>query len=134
MKISFNDIQLPSNKRFGFFFTIVFLLTSVYFYIEFYKIAFYCFCFLTIVFFFITIFKAEILRPLNRLWMSLGLILGVIISPIIMGMIFFIIFTPVGILMRLFGRDELGLKLKKKSSYWIKREDSNQSNSFKYQF
>ncbi len=134
MQISFKNIQLPSDKKFGFFFSTLFLLTSIYFYIEFLKIAFYGFLLLTIVFFSITIFKAEILRPLNRLWMSLGLILSLIISPIIMASIFFLIFTPVAILMRFLKRDELSIKLKKKSTYWVKRKQSNQSNSFKFQF
>ena len=88
----------------------------------------------SIVFFLITFFKADILRPLNKLWMSFGLFLGMIVSPIVMGAIFFIIFTPIGILMRLFGRDELLLKFKVKPSYWTNRNEDIHSNSFRNQF
>jgi hypothetical protein len=76
----------------------------------------------------------NILRPLNLIWMSLGLVLGTFISPIVMGIIFFFIFTPISILMRLIGRDELNLRFKKKQSYWIKRTSMDQNSSFKNQF
>ena len=88
----------------------------------------------SIVFFLVTLFKAEILKPLNKLWMSFGLVLGMIVSPIVMGVIFFMIFTPIGILFRLFGRDELLLQFKTKPSYWTKRNNDLQSNSFRRQF
>ena len=89
---------------------------------------------LGIIFLLITLIKAEILKPLNRMWMFLGMSLGIIVSPIIMGIIFFLIFTPIGVLMRIFGRDELHLQQKHKSSYWINREDNDQLNSLKFQF
>ena len=88
----------------------------------------------SIVFFLVTLFKAEILKPLNKLWMGFGLVLGTIVSPIVMGFIFFMIFTPIGILMRFFGRDELLLQFKVKSSYWTKRHEDIFSNSFRRQF
>lgn len=140
MKITLNkkildeNFQLPSDKKFGFFFTIVFLITSIYLYSKSYTYILYFFIALTIIFFFTTIIEARIFRPLNRLWMSFGLILGLIISPIVMGFIFFFIFTPVGIMMRMFGRDELRLIIKKQPSYWIRRKKDSQSNSFYYQF
>ena len=129
-----NDIELPSNHKFGYFFTFIFLIASMYFlFIEF-NMAFYVLGTCSIVFFLATLFKAEILRPLNKLWIGFGLILGMIVSPIVMGAIFFIIFTPIGILMRLFGRDELLLQFKTKPSYWSKRNEDIQSNSFRRQF
>ena len=96
--------------------------------------AFYVLGTCSIIFFLVTFFKAEILKPLNRLWMSFGLVLGMIVSPIVMGAVFFMIFTPIGILMRLFGRDELLLQFKTKPSYWTKRNNDLQSNSFRRQF
>jgi len=96
--------------------------------------AFYVLGACSIVFFLITFFKAEILTPLNKLWMKFGLVLGMIVSPIVMGAIFFIIFTPIGILMRLFGRDELHLKFKKSYSYWNRRNEYTHSNSLRSQF
>ena len=128
------DIDLPSNHKFGYFFTFVFLIASIYFYIRHVNLFFYIFFTTSIIFFFITLIAADILKPLNKLWMIFGLILGKIISPIVMGVIFFIIFTPIGVIMRLFGRDELRLSLKYKDTYWIKRNQNIQSNSFRNQF
>ncbi len=129
-----SEIKLPSNHKFGFFFTFIFLITATYFYFKDIYLAFYILGFVSLVFLLITIFTADKLGPLNKLWMNFGFILGKIISPIIMGFIFFLIFTPTGILMRLFGRDELLLKFKNKPSYWIKRNVDIQSNSFRKQF
>jgi len=75
-----------------------------------------------------------LLTPFNKLWMRLGLLLGLIISPLVIGMIFFVLFVPIGILMRLFGRDELRLKSKAGGSYWIRRETQAQTVLFKLQF
>ena len=129
-----SDIKLPSNHKFGYFFTFIFLIASIYFFFREINIVFYVLGTFSMVVFLVTLFKAEILRPLNKLWMSFGLFLGMIVSPIVMGFIFFIIFTPIGILMRFFGRDELLLKFKTKPSYWTKRNDDIQSNSFRKQF
>jgi hypothetical protein len=129
-----NNFELPSNHKFGYFFTFIFFITSMYFLFKEINMAFYILGTFSIVFFLVTIFKAEILRPLNKLWMRFGLVLGMIVSPIVMGAIFFIIFTPIGILMRLFGRDELLLQFKTKPSYWTKRNEDIHSNSFRKQF
>ena len=86
------------------------------------------------IFLIITITNADALLPLNKLWMKFGILLGMIISPIIMGIIFFVIFTPIAILMRLSGRDELRLRLKKKKTHWINREPLKVFDSFKKQF
>ena len=83
----------------------------------------------------ITVVRADILFPLNKLWMRFGLLLGKIISPIVLGIIFFALFTPVSLAMRLFGRDELRLCFKQKNSYWIPREsDPTETDAFKNQF
>ena len=68
------------------------------------------------------------------MWMYLGFILGKIISPIVLGMIFFGLFTPYGIAMRMMGRDELCLKKTKKQSHWIHRSDNSLKTNFKRQF
>jgi len=82
----------------------------------------------------ITIINAKILLPLNKLWMKFGILLGMIVSPIIMGIIYFGIFTPIAIIMRLAGRDELRLRLKKQKTHWINRKILNKVDSFKNQF
>ena len=128
------NFELPSNHRFGYFFTFIFLIASIYFFFKEINIGFYILGTCSIVFFLVTLFKAQILRPLNKLWMTFGLVLGIIVSPVVMGLIFFVIFVPIGVLMRLFRRDELSLSFKKKSSYWTKRNDDVHSNSFRSQF
>ena len=130
MKLS--EIELPSNKKFGYFFTSIFALVSTYFFIN--SILSWAFpiFFIGVIIFIITFLKADLLLPLNKLWMRLGLLLGKIISPLVLGVIFFGIFTPIAFLMRLSGRDELRLKFKNKTSHWILR--SQQKMSFKNQF
>jgi len=66
--------------------------------------------------------------------MRFGLLLGMIVSPIVLGLIFFALFTPIALFMRLFGRDELRLRLREKSTHWVRREETTQTNSFKHQF
>ena len=82
----------------------------------------------------ITIINAKILLTLNKLWMKFGIFLGMIVSPIIMGIIFFGIFTPIAILMRFSGRDELRLRFKKQKTHWINHKNSTKFDSFKKQF
>ena len=69
----------------------------------------------------------------NKLWFKLGMLLGAIVSPIIMGVIFFLTVTPIGIIMRLFGKDVLNQRIEKSAkSYWIKRKEpmSSMKNQF----
>ena len=129
-----NNLNLPSNKKFGFFFTLILIIIAIYSHFKEFKVLYLILGILAFVFLIITLLKAHILKPLNKLWMRFGLVLGMIFSPIVMGFIFFFIFTPIGVLMRLFGRDELCLKFKKKSSYWVKRNNDIYSNSFRSQF
>ena len=83
---------------------------------------------------FVTIVKADVLLPLNKLWFRFGLLLSTIVSPIVLGVIFFGIFTPIAVLMRMSGRDELRLKFNNKASHWISRSPPIQSDTFKHQF
>ena len=77
----------------------------------------------------------QILSPLNRLWFSLGLLLGKIVSPIVLGLIFFLLITPVSLVTRLFGRDELKIKKRTVESYWVDRSPPGPpSESFKNQY
>ena len=133
--MKYSDIKLPSNRKFGFFFSAIFSLLGVYFFLKESAITSYLFLIIAVIFFIITILKSELLLPLNKLWMSFGFILGIIINPIVLGIIFFLIFTPISLLMRLFGRDELRLKITNKSSQWKEREEFNATAvSFKQQF
>ena len=120
-------ILLPSNKKFGLFFSFLFFLLSVYFFfknnLSFTLIALS----LCLIFVFISIFFSNYLKILNFLWIKLGLFLGSLIAPIILFLIFFFIFVPIGFILRIFGIDILRLKNKRKSSYWIKRKDKIRS-------
>jgi len=132
--MNLSEIELPSNRSFGFFFAGVFAIVAVYFYYD--ESAKIALVLASIAIFFLvaTLIKADLLLPLNKLWMSFGLLLGKIVSPIVLGIIFFFMFTPIAFLMRLFRRDELRLRLENQNSHWIQRELSPQSGSFKYQF
>ena len=94
----------------------------------------YSFGLLTSILLLVTIIKADLLLPLNKLWMRFGFLLGVIVSPVVLGVIFYTMFTPLACLMRLRGRDELNLRLKKRSTYWVKRGIDGVSGSFEQQF
>jgi len=129
------DTELPSNQKFGYFFTLVFIVIGVYSLNHSSHTLGYFFLILSIAFLFVTILKPKALLTLNKLWMRFGLLLGVMISPIVLGLIFYGIFTPISLLMKLFGRDELRLKLLNRKTYWRKRINYElQSDSFKNQF
>jgi hypothetical protein len=132
--MKFSEIELPSNRKFGFFFTLVFVATATYFYYSANVTWTYVFIASSLIFLIITLVKSDALLPLNKLWMKFGLLLGMIVSPIVLGMIFFGLFTPIAILMRLSGRDELRLKFSRKVSHWIIRSEPIKSESFKHQF
>ena len=130
----FSDIELPSNKKFGFFFTCIFSILTFYSLSIGSTLWAQAFAMLAALFLLITLMIPQVLLPLNDLWMRLGLLLGIIVTPIILGIIFFGLITPYGVVTRMFGRDELRLKLTKKSSHWISRSESITSDSFKNQF
>ena len=132
--MKFSEIELPSNRKFGIFFTFVFALAAAYFYNSDIMTWAYLFSATSLIFLVITLVKDELLLPLNKLWMRFGLLLGIIVSPIVLGVIFFGLFTPIAMLMRLSGRDELKLKFSRKASHWISRSEPIKSGSFKNQF
>jgi len=128
------QIELPSNRKFGSFFTGVFLTAAAYsLYIN-STIWTYTLGLVSAAFFVATILRADALLPLNQLWMRFGLLLGVIVSPIVMGAMFFMIFTPIAVLMRFLGRDELRLRFAKKNTHWVSRDAETQSENFRRQF
>ena len=132
--MKFSNIKLPSNKKFGYFFSAIFFIATGYFLYKEYQTIGYIFAIISVLFITTTLIKADLLRPLNKLWMHFGLLLGKIISPIILGIIFFGLFTPYGIVMRLLGRDELSLRIQKNKSNWILRSKSTEQINFKQQF
>ena len=120
------EIELPSNRKFGFFFTSVFAAAAAYFYYVANIGWAYVFGGASWIFLLITLLKSDTLLPLNKLWMRFGLVLGMIVSPIVFGIIFFGLFTPVAMLMRFRGRDELRLKFSRKKKLLDNTQRTNQ--------
>ena len=130
-----NDIQLPSNQKFGFFFSSVFVIIGGYCFIYATVYLSYAFFLIAILFLIISIAKPDSLSLLNNLWMRLGLLIGMFVSPLILGVIFFCLFTPISLFLKLIRRDELKLHFKDKPTYWLDTKSKiNQNHSFKNQF
>jgi hypothetical protein len=122
----------PSEKSFGILFFFVFLLISVWpFFSEGNTIRYWALS-ISIIFLALALFKKELLKPLNIVWIKFGELLGRIIAPMVMALIYFSILTPLSIIIRIFGKDLLRLKTSKENSYWIKREKN--INSMDKQF
>ena len=114
--------NMGSNRSFGVVFSVVFLIISFWPLFTEGTIRIWA-IFIAILFLLISYFKPDILYPLNKIWFKFGLLLGNIVSPIVMGIVFFIIVTPIGIIMRIIGKDLLNKKINNSvKSYWIKRE------------
>ena len=116
-----NEINKSSNRSFGIVFFIVFLLIGFYPLFNQEDLRIWSLI-ISAVFLILGILDSKILTPLNKIWFKFGILLGKIISPIIMGVIFFLIVTPIGIFMRILGKDLINLKFKKNTkSYWIEK-------------
>ena len=116
-----DEVKLSSNRSFGVVFFIVFLLIGLYPLLKGNDLRIWSLI-ISFIFLFLGLINSRILTPFNRLWFKFGLLLGKFISPIIMGIIFFIVVTPIGIIMRLFKKDLLNLKFNKKETYWIDKK------------
>lgn len=133
--MKFSDIELPSNRKFGFFFSAVFALVAGYFWFKENTQLLSVFGGLLGATLLTTLIKPGLLMPFNKLWMGLGYVIGRIVSPIVLGIIFFVLMTPMGVIQRLFGRDELRLKPQTSTSHWKVREPAGpEPASFKQQF
>ena len=125
------DIKISSNRSFGIVFFIVFLIIATYPLIDNGDLRIWSLI-TSIIFLILGLINSKILRPLNKLWFKFGILLGRLISPIIMGVIFFFVVTPIGVMLKIFGKDILNLKYKNVKSYWIKKSDL--SSKMKNQF
>ena len=129
---SVSKIKISSNRNFGLVFFIVFLIVALW-PLKYEEDIRLWSLVLSIIFFILGIFNSRLLAPLNRLWFKFGIFLGTIVSPIIMGIVFFLVVTPIGGFMRLLGKDLLKMsKIKQASTYWIKRD--KQQSTMKKQF
>ena len=126
-----DDIRISSNRSFGTVFFVVFLIIALYPLTYQGEIRIWS-VIISLIFLFLGLLNSKILSPLNKLWFKFGIFLGKIISPLIMGIIFFLVVTPIGLLMRLFGKDLLNLKYNNNKSYWI--EKTGPKSKMKNQF
>ena len=126
-----DDIKISSNRSFGIVFFFVFLLIALYPLTYSGEIIIWS-AIISLFFLVLGLLNSKILSPLNKLWFKFGIFLGKIISPIILGIIFFLVVTPIGFLMRILGKDVLNLKYNKNKSYWIKKNGlkSKMKNQF----
>ena len=111
-----------SNRSFGILFFVVFLILSLWPLKNGNNLNLY-FLISSGIFLILGAINSKLLTPLNKTWIKFGEILGLIIAPIVMGIVYFVILTPVSLIVRLFGKDLLGLKfIKENETYWIKRK------------
>ncbi len=126
-----DNIKIGSNRSFGIVFFILFLLIALYPTINSEGIRMWS-VILSLIFLVLGLLDSKILTPLNKIWFKFGILLGRIVSPFIMGIIFFFVVTPIGLLMRILGKDLLNLKYNKNKTYWI--EKTGPKSKMKNQF
>ena len=126
-----DDIKIASNRSFGFVFFIVFLIIATYPLVNNGELRIWSLS-ISLLFLILGLLNSKILYPLNKIWFKFGILLGKIISPFVMGIIFFFVVTPIGLLMKVFNKDLLNLKFNKNKSYWIEKNEpkSKMKNQF----
>lgn len=116
-----HDVRMGSDQSFGIVFCAVFALIGLYPLVGGSGVRHWALG-ISVAFLLVAFARPELLGPLNRVWLKFGLLLGRIVSPLAMGLVFFLVMTPIGLVMRLFGKDLLRLRLEPESkSYWIER-------------
>jgi hypothetical protein len=126
-----NNIKIGSNKSFGIVFFIFFLIISIYPLINGSDLR-VSLLIISIIFLILGLLNSKILTPLNKLWFKFGILLGKIVSPIVMGMVFFAVVTPISLIMKILKKDLLNIKKNKETSYWIAKSEpkSKMKNQF----
>ena len=135
--ISHHEVEIGSERSFGFVFTIVFALVGVWPIFFGSGLVRWWAVLIALAIFVTTLINPILLKPLNHAWFRLGLLLGKIVSPIVMMLVFFFVVTPTAMLCKAFGKDPLRLKKsgRKTESFWIDRsEDERKTASMKNQF
>lgn len=125
------EVKLGTNRSFGFVFAVVFCIVALYPLLNQESIRLWSLI-VSIIFFILGLMDSKVLLPFNKIWFKFGLFLGKLVSPIIMSIIFFLVVTPIAVLMRLLKKDLLNLKFNTNNSYWIKKDElqSNMKNQF----
>ena len=130
--MNYKNIKIPSNRNFGIVFFVVFFLISIYPMVNNESIRFWSLI-ISLIFLILAILNSKILTPFNKLWFKLGIFLGAIVAPIVMAFVFFLVVTPIGLFMRLLGKDLLYQKINKsQKSYWVYKSEniSSMNNQF----
>tara|TARA_Y100000816_G_C25999894_1_gene522430 strand:+ start:368 stop:748 length:381 start_codon:yes stop_codon:yes gene_type:complete len=126
---------MKSNTNFGIFLSSILIGLTIYFYIVKSIELFVIMLLMSLIIIFVTTFFTDKLTSVKNLWIKLGYLIGLFVSPIILGIIFYLIITPTAIITKIFGRDLLNLKKIKKDTYWINRENSKiEEERFKKQY
>ena len=110
-----------SNRSFGILFFVIFLTISLWPLLKENDLRIWSFI-ISILFLILGILNSKILSPIKRVWIRFGELLGQIISPIVLAVVFFIVVTPIGLFMKILRKDLLNIKFTKDKSYWIKRD------------
>tara|TARA_B110000438_G_C15809440_1_gene648948 strand:+ start:259 stop:648 length:390 start_codon:yes stop_codon:yes gene_type:complete len=129
--MSKNSIKISSNRSFGFVFFVLFLIISLYPLLSEQEIRIWSGV-ISLIFLILGLMNSKFLTPLNKLWHRFGILLGNIVSPIVMGIVFFLVVTPTSIILKILGKDILNLKNNNNKSYWI--DVKNENNKMKNQF
>ena len=126
-----DDIKISSNRSFGIVFFVIFLLVAIYPLLNSESVRVWSLI-ISIIFLLLGLINSRILTPFNHLWFKFGIILGKLVSPLIMYLIFFLVVTPIALFMKLLGKDILNLKKNKNKTYWInkKQNRSEMKNQF----
>ncbi len=127
-----SNIKISSNRNFGLVFFFIFLVVSIWPLTHNESPRIWS-AIISLAFLILVLTRSKLLTPLNRLWAKFGIILGSIIAPIVMGVVFFLVVTPIGLVMKIIGKDLLSIKYdKKKETYWVKRDKP--TSTMKQQF
>ena len=126
-----DKIKISSNRSFGIVFFVVFLIISFYPLTNEENIRYWSLL-ISLIFLTLGLLNSRILTPLNKIWFKFGVLLGKIISPLIMGIIFFFVVTPIGLFMKMLKKDLLSLNFNNDKSYWIEKKEpkSKMKNQF----
>ena len=123
-------IKISSNRSFGLVFFAIFLIISIWPLLDDKDIRIWSLI-VSLIFLILGILNSNLLKPFNKIWFKFGIFLGKIVSPIIMGLVYFLVVTPTGFIMRFLGKDLLKLKKNKNNTYWLTK---NYKSSMKDQF
>ena len=129
--MNYKDIKIGSNRSFGVVFFVVFLLIGLWPILKGNELRIWSIV-ISLIFLILGILNSKILTPFNKAWFRFGIFLGNFISPIIMGIVFFLVVTPTGLIMKLFRKDLINLRKNNSSTYWIEKKDikSSMKNQF----